>query len=125
MKKQLAISLVVMMLSGAAFAATDSHVSHAGMNKGAEPISPATKAYVDSMMSMHDTMMEGIKDKNPDVAFAKGMLSHHVGAIEMAKIELQYGKDPEMRKLAEDIIKAQDAEIKQMQRWIEANESKK
>ncbi len=58
---------------------------------------------------------------NADVDFAKGMVPHHRGAIEMAKIELQYGKDADMRKLAEGVIAAQEAEIKFMNEWIAKN----
>ena len=59
------------------------------------------------------------------VAFAAGMLPHHIGAVKMAEVELKYGKDPEMRKLAEDIINAQQAEIEQMQKWLKAHNKKK
>ncbi|MDU1535376.1 MAG: DUF305 domain-containing protein, partial [Neisseria sp.] len=63
--------------------------------------------------------------KDPDVAFAAGMLPHHIGAVKMAEVELKYGKDPEMRKLAEDIINTQQAEIEQMQKWLKAHNKKK
>jgi uncharacterized protein (DUF305 family) len=58
---------------------------------------------------------------NADVDFAKGMIPHHQGAVEMAKIELEFGKDPELRKLAEDIVKAQETEIAFMKGWLEKN----
>ncbi|MBC8953003.1 DUF305 domain-containing protein [Xenorhabdus sp. PB62.4] len=74
-----------------------------------------------SMTKMHDDMHKSMMADNADQAFAEGMLAHHIGAVEMAKIELKYGKNPEMRQLAENIIKAQDAEIKQMQNWLEKN----
>ena len=79
------------------------------------------KEYMDSMNDMHEDMMEGMQANDADVAFAKGMLPHHEGAVDMAEIQLKYGKDDTMRKLAEDVIAAQEAEIKQMEDWLEAN----
>ncbi|WP_034946918.1 CopM family metallochaperone [Erwinia oleae] len=78
----------------------------------------AQQSYHAGMSKMHEDMMAGMKESNSDVAFAKGMIAHHQGAIDMAQTELKYGKDPEMRKLAEAIIKAQQPEIDQMQNWL-------
>jgi uncharacterized protein (DUF305 family) len=49
------------------------------------------------------------------------MIPHHAGAIDMAKVEIAFGKDPELKKLAEAIIKAQETEIAQMQEWLKKN----
>ncbi len=81
--------------------------------------SPMQKELNDSMNKMHADMARGMNTDNADVAFADGMIAHHLGAIDMAKIELKYGTDPEMRKLAQAIIDAQGPEIEQMQKWLE------
>ncbi len=39
----------------------------------------------------------------------------------MAKVEIQYGTDPELRQLATDIVAAQDKEIAQMKTWLAKN----
>ncbi|EQA8868621.1 CopM family metallochaperone [Citrobacter braakii] len=88
------------------------------MNEHITPSSAASQAYLAGMQKMHDGMMKGAMAQDPDVAFAEGMTAHHQGAIDMAKTQLKYGKDPEMRKLAEDIIRAQQPEIDQMQTWL-------
>ena len=88
-----------------------------------KPNTPAMQqAYAQSMENMHGEMTLGIADPMPDMAFARGMLPHHVGAVDMAKIELEYGTDEEMRELAQHIIDTQQTEIELMQNWIAALE---
>jgi uncharacterized protein (DUF305 family) len=55
---------------------------------------------------------------NEDNDFVKLMLPHHQAAIDMAKAELQHGKDPQMRRLAQEIIADQQSEIELMQLWL-------
>jgi hypothetical protein len=55
----------------------------------------------------------------PDRDFAVAMIAHHQGAIDMAKVELGFGSDPEIRKLAEEIIAAQEREVAFLQEWLQ------
>lgn len=87
---------------------------HAAHMAGGKGIPVVTQEYMKAMDAMHGGMMRGIQDPDPDAAFVKGMLPHHQGAVDMARIQLKYGKDPEMRKLAEGIIAAQEKEIAQI-----------
>ena len=79
----------------------------------------AQAAYERAMDVMHGPMMEGIKHADPDTAFVLGMLPHHIGATDMAEIQLKYGTDPQMRDLAERILKSQHHEVEEMRAWLE------
>ena len=57
-------------------------------------------------------------DGNPDTAFAQAMIAHHQGAIDMARVVLGFGSDPDIRKLAQDVITAQQGEIGVLQQWL-------
>jgi uncharacterized protein (DUF305 family) len=46
------------------------------------------------------------------------MIPHHEGAIEMARAELSFGKDPTMRRLAQEILVDQKSEIDAMNLWL-------
>ncbi|MBJ9573256.1 DUF305 domain-containing protein [Citrobacter braakii] len=95
------ILLSTFLVASAAWAAgNDQH----NMSEHITPSSAASQEYLAGMQKMHDGMMKGALAQNPDVAFAEGMTAHHQGAIDMARTQLKYGKDPELRKLAEDII---------------------
>ena len=84
---------------------------------------PSTAAYEAANSTMHHAMAITYTG-NADRDFLAGMIPHHQGAIDMAEVVLQYGKDPKVRKLAQDIIRAQKHEIKQMQAWLKAMDSK-
>ena len=81
---------------------------------------PSSLAFHGVSMKMHSAM-DIAYTGNADVDFVKGMIPHHAGAVDMAKTVLAFGKDPEVKKLAESIIKAQETEIAQMNDWLKKN----
>ena len=97
-----------------------SSMDHSSMDHGAMGDSPSSKAFAEANAKMHKDMAVPLTG-NADVDFVQGMIPHHQGAIDMAKIVLEHGKDPEIRKLAEEVIAAQEGEIAMMKAWLAKN----
>jgi hypothetical protein len=74
-----------------------------------------TRGLIASMDTMHKDMMAPRPTGNPDVDFLATMIPHHAGAVEMARLLLIHGRDPLVRRLAEEIIAGQQAEIAAME----------
>ena len=128
--KRVAIAAFAFGISGAVRAQSQMQM-HQGMDPAAmqkmmQDMMPAandpasTKEFKQAHMKMmHD--MHVTFSGNADVDFVRGMIPHHQGAIDMAKIQLKHGKTPELRKMAEKMIKDQEKEISDMQAWLKKN----
>jgi uncharacterized protein (DUF305 family) len=75
-------------------------------------------AIMEEMMSS----MEGMaSSSDPDMDFTMMMIPHHQSAIDMARVQLELGDDPQMRAMAETIIEAQEKEIEELKAWQAEN----
>lgn len=110
-----AITLAALLIAAPAFA-QDAHKTHdMGSMKMSNDV--VIQAYEEANAKMHKDMAIELTG-DADVDFVRGMIPHHQGAIDMAKVVLEHGKDPEIRKLAEGVISAQEGEIAFMQDWL-------
>ncbi|MFB3916431.1 MAG: DUF305 domain-containing protein [Terriglobales bacterium] len=114
-------ALLVLLTSALVLvAAQQSPHSHTNVAVNAGPEWTEMQA---SMARMHEGMAAVRPSGNNDLDFVRLMLPHHQGAIDMAKAELLYGKDPQMRRLAQEIIADQQSEIDLMQLWLKQHAS--
>lgn len=111
--------VIAIVVKGALVAAqtgiTQVH-DHAGIRSEAN--APHWSGLVRSMMKMHDDMSALERTGNADADFVRLMLPHHQAAVDMARVQLLYGTDPQMRRLAQEIISDQQLEIALMQLWL-------
>lgn len=118
--KTLAKLLVVLV--ACSFAASAIVQGGIDANDGQPSPEPVWSDLVASMDKMHMAMGAVAQSGNTDVDFVRLMLPHHQAAIDMAKTQLLYGKDPQMRRLAQEIITDQQLEIELMQRWLKQHQ---
>jgi uncharacterized protein (DUF305 family) len=113
---KLRILLVVIIIPASALAVRN-QVRHMNMGNTAMQ-DPNWAELMKSMQTMHAAMGAAKPSGNDDLDFVNLMLPHHQAAVDMAKTELLHGSDPQMRRLAQEIITDQESEIQLMQLWL-------
>ncbi len=96
----------------------DRHHHHAAHSQAEAAVdTPATRGYKQAMATMHRDMKHGMSG-NADVDFVRQMIPHHQAAVDMARIQLAYGRDAHLKQFSRWIIFAQDIEIRFMKQWL-------
>jgi uncharacterized protein (DUF305 family) len=76
--------------------------------------------FMASMKKMDKAMMSA-KGSTTDAAFARKMIAHHQGAIDMAQVELKHGADAEAKRLAQQTIDENTKGIADLSAWLKAH----
>ena len=85
---------------------------------------PAWSDLRQSMLAMHSAMASIHSTGNDDEDFVRLMLPHHQAALDMARVELLHGQDPQVRRLAQEIVADQESEIELMELWLKRSHTK-
>jgi uncharacterized protein (DUF305 family) len=93
---------------------------HQGHGQPSAAATASTRAFEAANAKMHRDMAIPFTG-NADVDFVRGMIPHHQGAIDMARVVLEHGKDEWVKKLAGEVITAQTKEIAEMTEWLGRN----
>jgi uncharacterized protein (DUF305 family) len=80
--------------------------------------SSSSQAYHGAMEKMNQQMNAQPMKGDADQDFVMMMIPHHQAAIDMAKVQLQYGKDPELRRMSEELVKKQEKDIAELKQWM-------
>lgn len=114
------IAALIVVMTGVPAYPLQSHSSSQPASAG-----PAWSELQHSMQAMHETMWSIESTGNDDEDFVRLMLPHHQAALDMARAELMHGQDPQMRRLAQEIIADQQSEIDLMQLWLKQHDTQK
>ncbi len=112
------LSLLAALLIGACLPLAAQTVDHSAHTQAATgDVAASTAAFIAASDKMHGDMALDYTG-NADIDFIRGMIPHHQGAVDAARIVLEHGADPDVRKFAQSVIAAQEAEIAWMTEWL-------
>lgn len=119
--KSALLPLAAAALLAAGTASAQQPMDHSKMRHGSEGgashMAMADKAFMGAMQTMHKDMMAA-RGKSVDASFARKMIAHHQGAIDMAKVELEHGADAKTRQMAQRIIDESTRGIAELRDWL-------